>query len=274
MPGLPVRGGANGGAGLMAALARVLQALRPLGEMRLLWALIVCGALLWGFLEIVDEVIEGESRAVDEWLMLALRSPGDPAVLIGPVWLEETVRDVTALGGYTVLGMVTVATAAGFWLAGRRPLAVFVVVTALGAVFWTESLKWFFDRPRPDLVPHGVDVHSQSFPSGHATAASAIYLTQALILSSYQSRRRVRFLIVATAVIVSLLVGCSRVLLGVHWPSDVAAGWTLGGAWALMCWILAAWLRERRVLPRATQSEEAAATTSARATAGGSSRVM
>jgi undecaprenyl-diphosphatase len=253
-------------------LAALLHRLSPLGELRLLLAIIACAALLWGFFEIADEVLEGESRVFDEWVLQALRTADDPAVAVGPTWLEEAVRDLTALGGYTVLGLVTLATATGFWLARRRSLAVFVLAAAIGAVFWTEGLKLLFARPRPEVVPHGVTVHSLSFPSGHATAASAIYLTQALILASYQTRWRLRWLIVATAVIVSLLVGCSRVFLGVHWPSDVAAGWTLGGAWALLCWIVAVRLRERNVLPQSSDQSAADSTTSARATAGGSRR--
>ena len=238
--------------------------------MRLLVAIIACGAVLWGFFEIADEVLE--SRVIERWLLLAFRTTADPAVPIGPVWLEGAVRDITALGSYTVLGLVTLATATGCWLAGRRSLAVFVLAAAIGAVIWVESLKLLFARPRPEVVPHGVMVHTLSLPSGHATATTAIYLTQALILASYQTRRRLRVLIVATAVIVSLLVGCSRVFLGVHWPSDVAAGWTLGGAWALLCWIVAVRLRERNVLPQSSDQSAADSTTSARATAGGSRR--
>jgi undecaprenyl-diphosphatase len=253
-------------------VAPLLHRLSRLAEVRLLVAIIACAGLLWGFFEIVDEVLEGDTRAVDEWVLQALRAPGDPAVLIGPTWLEEAVRDITALGGYTVLGLVTLATATGFWLARRRSLAVFVLAAAIGAVLWTESLKLLFARPRPEVVPHGVTVHTLSLPSGHATSTMAIYLTQALVLASYQTRRRLRWLIVATAVIVSLLVGCSRVFLGVHWPSDVAAGWTLGGAWALLCWIVAVRLRERNVLPPSSDQPAAESTTSASATAGGSRR--
>jgi undecaprenyl-diphosphatase len=125
-------------------LAPLLQRLLRLAEVRLLVAIIACAGLLWGFFEIVDEVLEGDTRAVDEWVLQALRTAGDPAVLIGPTWLEEAVRDITALGGYTVLGLVTLATATGFWLARRRSLAVFVLAAAIGAVFWTESLKLLF----------------------------------------------------------------------------------------------------------------------------------
>jgi undecaprenyl-diphosphatase len=228
--------------------APLLHRLSPHGELRLLVALIACAAVLWGFLELADEVLEG--RSIERWLLVAFRTLDDPAVPIGPVWLEGAVRDITALGGYTVLGLVTLVTATGFWLARRRSLAVFILAAAIGAVFWTESLKLLFARPRPEVVPHVVTVHTLSLPSGHATSTMAIYVTQALVLASYQTRRRLRVLIVATAVIVSLLVGCSRVFLGVHWPSDVAAGWTLGGAWALLCWIVAVRLRERNVLPQ------------------------
>ena len=255
-------------------LAAVARQIRPLLELRALLAIVLLGAAAWVFIEIADEVVEGEAIAFDETLLLALRTAADPAVPRGPVWLQEAVRDITALGGYTILTLVTVATAACLWMAGQARAALFTLVAATGALLWIVLFKLGFDRPRPDLVPHIMAAESPSFPSGHSAAAAAIYLTLGVLLARFQTRRRLRLFFVGLAVAITVLVGFSRVYLGVHWPSDVVAGWTLGGGWAIGCWLAATWLRRRHVLPETADQTESgpASTTSAKATAGGSSR--
>ncbi len=257
--------------GILAAVARQI---RPLFELRPLLAIVLLGAAAWVFIEIADEVVEGEAIPFDETLLLALRSAADPAVPLGPMWLQESIRDITALGGYTVLSIVTFSTAAYLWMAGQRRVAFFVVVAAAGAVLWVTLLKLGFDRPRPDLVPHIMSAETPSFPSGHSTAAAAIYLMLGALLARFQTRRLLRLFFVGLAVAITVLVGFSRVYLGVHWPSDVVAGWTLGGGWAVACWLAASWLRWRHVLPETAEQtgNGPASTTSAKATAGGSSR--
>lgn len=262
-------------------LASLLRAVRPLFELRALVAVVLLGTAAWVFIELADEVIEGEAIPLDETLLLALRTADDPALPIGPVWLQEVMRDVTALGGYTVLSIVTLATAAYLWLARQGRLAGLILLAAVGAVVWTFFFKLGFDRPRPDLVPHAMRAPSPSFPSGHSTAAAAVYLTFGALLAWFQERRRLKLFFVGIAVTITLLVGISRIYLGVHWPSDVVAGWSLGGGWAIFCWLIATWLRWHQVLPQADQvkSDDAsassgpAATTAARPRAGGRSRV-
>lgn len=262
----------------------LLVRLRPLLELRLLIGIMLLGAAAWVFLELADEVIEGEAIPLDETLLLALRDPADPAQPRGPLWLQEVVRDLTALGGYTVLTIVIVATLAYLWMARQGRVALFVLAAAGGALFWIVTLKLGIARPRPELVPHYMAATSPSFPSGHSTAAAAIYLTLGALLARFQTRRRLRAFFIGLAVVLTVLVGLSRVYLGVHWPSDVVAGWTLGGGWAVACWLLATWLRRRHVLPETADQPEdgpessgpgssgAASTTAARATAGGSRR--
>lgn len=225
----------------------------------MLAAVVLLGAAAWVFIELADEVIEGEAIPFDEALLLVLRAPDDPSALWGPVWLNEAVRDITALGGYTLLSIITLATVAYLWLARQRREAVFVLASAAGAVLWIVLLKAGFDRPRPDLVPHGVAVHSASFPSGHASASAAIFLTLGALLARFQHRRRLRVFFIGLAVFLTLLVGVSRVYLGVHWPSDIVAGWTLGGGWALLCWLVASWLEARHVLPAEGDQEDSSA---------------
>jgi undecaprenyl-diphosphatase len=230
-------------------LGDLWAALRPLLELRPLLAILLLGAAAWVFIEIADEVLEGEAIPFDETLLLALRTAADPAVPRGPVWLQEAVRDITALGGYTILTVVTVATAAYLWMARQGRVAFFVLAAATGALLWVVLFKFGFDRPRPELVPHIMAAETPSFPSGHSAAAAAVYLTLGALLARFQTRRRLRLFFVGLAVAITVLVGFSRVYLGVHWPSDVVAGWTLGGGWAVACWLAASWLRRRHVLP-------------------------
>jgi undecaprenyl-diphosphatase len=214
-------------------------------EVALLLALALAAAALWGFAELTDEVLEGETHAFDQGVLLALRSPADPSDPLGPGWLEEAMRDVTALGSTTVLAFVTLAAAGFLALQRKGRAALFVVAAVGGGMLLTTGLKLGFDRPRPDLVPHATLVYSTSFPSGHSMMAAVTYLTLGALLARVQPRRRLKLYLLALAVILTLAVGFSRVYLGVHWPTDVLAGWAVGAAWALMCWAGALWLQRR-----------------------------
>jgi undecaprenyl-diphosphatase len=230
-------------------LGDLWAALRPLLELRPLIGILLLGAAAWVFIEIADEVVEGEAIPFDETLLLAFRTTADPATPLGPLWLQEAIRDITALGGYTVLSIVTAATAAYLWLARQGRLALFILAAAAGAIICVTLLKLGFDRPRPDLVPHIMTAETPSFPSGHSTAAAAVYLMLGALLARVQRRRRLRLFFVALAATITVLVGLSRIYLGVHWPSDVVAGWTLGGGWAVACWLIATWLWPNALLP-------------------------
>jgi undecaprenyl-diphosphatase len=214
-------------------------------EPRLLALLAVAAGGAFTFAEIADEVGERETEGFDRRLLLALRTPGHPADPIGPRWAEELGRDFTAIGGIGLLVMVTLA-AAGYLAMRRayRALALLVVSTAGGWIA-SYSLKAAFARPRPQLVPHGSIVYSASFPSGHSMMSAVTYLTLAAILGQVQGDRRVRFYLVVWAGLLSMLTGASRVYLGVHWPTDVLAGWAGGATWAVLCWTVAEWLQRR-----------------------------
>ena len=213
------------------------------------------GVGLLAFLGIAGEVIEGASRDFDERLVLAMREPGNPTDPVGPAWVEELFRDFTALGGTAVLTLLTLATAGYLWLRGMRHAAVFVAMAVVGGLLLSSGLKAGFDRPRPDLVSQGSHVYTSSFPSGHSMLAAVAYLTTGALLAAVHRRRRVRAWILGWAVLTTLLVGSSRVYLGVHWPTDVFAGWAAGAAWAAGCWLLAQWLRERGRLESETDPE-------------------
>jgi undecaprenyl-diphosphatase len=205
---------------------------------------------VWAFFELADEVAEGDLSTLDRTILLAFRQSGDPADPLGPPWFEEFVRDVTALGSLAVLSIVTIASAGYLWLQGKHAAVVYLLVAVLGAQLISSSLKHFYNRPRPDLFPHGARVYSASFPSGHSTMSTATYLTLGAMLARYEQKRRVRIYLVALAIMLALAVGVSRVYLGVHWPSDVIAGWTVGAAWALLCSVVAVYLQRRHILER------------------------
>ena len=189
------------------------------------------------FLTIAGEVAEGETAALDRRLLLAFRMPGDPSDPIGPRWFEESMRDITALGGFTVLTIVTIAATLLLVFHRRGREALIFATTVVLAYASSEILKAFYDRDRPMIVAHGSIVYSQSFPSGHSTAAAATFLTLATVVASVEPRRRTKALVYGLAISGVLAVGVSRVYLGVHWPTDVLAGWALGWSWALAAWM-------------------------------------
>jgi undecaprenyl-diphosphatase len=203
----------------------------------------VAAGAVYLFVALVDEVLEGESRAFDEWILLALRSPGDPGDPIGPWWVKTIFVDITALGGNTVVTLMTLAVLGYLVIGGKRAAALLVLVSVAGGVALSSALKIGFDRPRPDLVAHLVDVHTLSFPSGHAMVSAVAYLTLGALLAQTQVRKGLKAYVITVAVVLTLLIGVSRVYLGVHWPTDVVAGWCAGAAWAIGCWVIAAWLQ-------------------------------
>lgn len=200
--------------------------------------LVVLGGL-WGFLEIAGEVMEKETRHFDESILLAMREPGNTHDPVGSHRIEEMARDLTALGGFTLLTGVTLVSGGVALFAGRGKLALLAILSIVTGSFVMSLLKQGYDRPRPALVEHGTLVHNASFPSGHSMMAAMVWLTLGILLARTQPKKRVRVFIVGISVLVTLLVGASRVYLGVHWPTDVLGGWLLGGAWAILFWLVA-----------------------------------
>lgn len=202
-------------------------------------ALLIIAGGLWAFSEISDEVAENGTHDFDSRILLAMREPGDLDNPIGSEKIEEMGRDLTALGGFTILTGLTLASI-GVTLFLRKPkIAAIIAIAISGGMFLTAFLKQGYDRPRPDLVPHGVIVTSASFPSGHAMMSAVVYLTLGVLLARTQPSLPLRIYLISLSVIITMLVGLSRVYLGVHWPTDVLAGWTLGAAWALIFWLVA-----------------------------------
>jgi undecaprenyl-diphosphatase len=214
-------------------------------ELEVVATIFIVAASSFLFLKLVSEIREGETHAADQAILLALREPTDPSNPIGPPWLEMMFRDLTSLGSPSVLALVTIAAVGYLWLDRERGTALFVLLAVAGGAALEIMLKLGFARPRPELVSHLVDVNSFSFPSGHATMATITYLTLGVLLARVQERQRMKLYLLAVATFLAFLVGISRVYLGIHWPTDVLAGWCIGATWALACWLIATWLQHR-----------------------------
>jgi undecaprenyl-diphosphatase len=181
----------------------------------------------------------------DRYVLLLLRNPADLSDPIGPPWLEETMRDVTALGSIPVLVIITLAVIGFLFITKKRHAAWMVGGSVFSGMFASSLLKWLFSRPRPDLVPHAMAVYTHSFPSGHAMLSAVVYLTLAALLARTQATVRAKRYLMVVAALLTLLIGMSRIYLGVHWPTDVLGGWAMGSSWALCCWLLMQWLQSK-----------------------------
>ncbi len=199
---------------------------------------------LFAFLVVAELMEHGSIVRFDERALLMFRTPADPARPAGPAWLLESMLDVTALGGATVITLVTLVVAGLLALKREYRLLGLVALTAIGGAVLELSLKIFFGRPRPSIVPHLVEVHAQSFPSGHSMMSAAVYLSFAALLARREPSPRIRTYILSVALVLVLLIGISRVYLGVHYPTDVLGGWLLGLAWSALCWVWGRSLRQ------------------------------
>ncbi len=213
------------------------------GELVLLVAGLALFLSVWLFLWVAEEVGENEHQATEEKWMLTLRNPQNPAEPIGPKGLAEVARDISALGGATVIILMSLLISGHLLLQHRWRRVLLLALTIAGGHVLSQGLKAIYHRERPSIVPHLAYVDSASFPSGHSLSSSVIYLTMAALLAQSARRRREKVYLMAIAFGLTFLIGLSRVFLGVHYPSDVLAGWSAGTAWALVCWIAAARLR-------------------------------
>lgn len=210
-------------------------------------AVVVVAFIFAGIAELSDDVMEGDTQASDAWAIRILRHEGDPAMPRGPLWIRQAMVDVTALGSHAVLVFVSLA-AAGFCLFIRRFDSFYLLLTVVvGAMTLNAGLKAVFARERPAVVEPLVEVSTYSYPSGHALMSAAIYLILAVLAAEAVPRWRTRIYILGCGLAFSTLAGISRIYLGVHYPTDVLAGWAIGSGWAVICWIVARHRRYRRL---------------------------
>lgn len=195
------------------------------------WPLIGLAAL--PFVLMAVSLGAGTIGALDRSILLALRDgEGNP---IGPWWLIVAARDATALGSITVLVFMALAAIAYCIADGARRDAGVIAIAFIGGVVLNTGLKHIIARARPELVNHEVMVYTPSFPSAHAMLTATLFLVIGALAAAGQSNPAARHFVLAAAIAMIVIVGLSRVFLGVHWPSDVLAGWSAGIAWALVC---------------------------------------
>jgi undecaprenyl-diphosphatase len=204
------------------------------------WLFVGLGACILSFLfiNLAGKVLEGDTLAFDTQIMRALRSADDPTRPIGPSWMQNALEDLTAIGGSTVLGLVVLAVVGFMVLQRRYRTALFVLLTAITGELLNSGLKQMFNRPRPSIIPHLRDAFSTSFPSGHAMESAIVYLTLGAVLMRVAETRLTKIYILGIAMLLTMLVGASRVFLGVHYPTDVIGGWIVGFMWASVCWLV------------------------------------
>lgn len=212
-------------------------------DLRLLAGLAAIGVLLVAFIKIARAVTGAETRDFDEAILLALRTtPDDP---IGPPSLTAAVMHISSLGSGAVTGLIVLITTLFFALAGRWRYALLMLACALGTLAGMSLLKGFYERARPTVVTHIDPPGGTSFPSGHSMISAALYMTLAVLIARSLSRRRLRVYVVAVGAVLTMLIGITRLYLGVHYPTDVLAGWTAGALWALVAGLVAFRLGKR-----------------------------
>lgn len=217
-------------------------------EIILLGLLLLVIGGIWSFVGLADEVLEGDADAFDVWILEHLRQPTDPAKTIGPAIVGEVALEITSLGSNAVLSLVTI-TVAGYLLLRRKFAAMWLVLVAVGGgAVASTILKLAFDRARPDVVPHLAPFRTSSFPSGHAMLAAVVWITLGALLASLEQRRVIKIYMLSVSLAIAMLVGVSRVFLGIHYPTDVLAGWCAGLSWAMLCWATSRWLQRKHVV--------------------------
>jgi len=199
-------------------------------------AVVTIGLGIVGLIALGAAVIAGGTAEFDKGLLLALRDDGDLANPLGPRWLEEMVRDVSALGSTFVLTLAVVVVAGFLWIVDAPAKAAFLVVAVSLGSLLNRVLKLIIARPRPDIVEHATYVSSESFPSGHTANSAIVYLVLGMMLARVETSYAAKVFVFGVCTLLTVMIGLSRIYLGVHWPTDVLAGWILGGSWAVLCW--------------------------------------
>ena len=195
---------------------------------------LIAAAVLWaGFAFMVWAVLTGHTGGFDRGGLLFYRT-GAGLAPKGPPQLLEAVRDMTALGGVLLRNLFGLAAVVALLFLGLRREAVLFAATVIGGWLVNSGIKALVGRPRPTIVPHLTEASGNSFPSGHSFNSAVVFLAVALAFASMSPRRSVRWTIIASAVALTWLIAFSRVWLGVHFPSDVIAGWLGGASWAFL----------------------------------------
>jgi undecaprenyl-diphosphatase len=218
---------------------------RDQAELRLLLGGLLLVLLVLTFARLTGLVLSGTTSQFDDRILMSLRDPSNPSVPIGPAWLRSAALDITALGSGWVLGLVVFSIVGFLAFQGFYRTAIFVLLATTTGSLLNTGLKELFGRARPEIVPHLREVFSLSFPSGHAMTSAAVYLTLGALLMRMSEKRATKLYCMAMAMLLTVMIGSTRVYLGVHYPTDVLAGWIAGMSWALICWLIERVLEQR-----------------------------
>jgi undecaprenyl-diphosphatase len=219
-------------------------------EIKVLLILFIIIFFSWLFLVIGEEVNEGSTQKFDELVLTTLRNAENNELPRGPQWVGEFMRDVTALGGGTVLAIISFVVL-GFLILQKQYNEMWLILAATaGGALISFGLKEIYGRDRPNVVEHLILVNSFSFPSGHSMMSAVVYLTQGALLARIQPKRSLRIYIITIAMLFTFFIGISRIYLGVHYPTDVLGGWSVGLAWASLCWFIAWFLQKKALLKK------------------------
>jgi len=211
--------------------------------------------VFWSGLGISDLVERGRIQQFDENILSAVRQPDDPSLLRGPEWLKDFMRDITALGGAPVLTLISLGVIGYLLLHKSYRSLLLVLIATVSGLLMSLLLKFYFFRSRPDIVPHLMVETTPSFPSGHSMMSAVVYFTLAALLTRLETSNKIRIYTISITVFVVFIIGISRVFLGVHYPTDVLAGWTFGLFWAMLCWYIARYLQTQGTIEPELQPE-------------------
>ena len=215
-------------------------------------ALLLALAGFWGFVELAGDVQEGDTNRLDEWVFKTIAGRYDTT---SHFW-QEAGRDLTALGGTTVITLMVSGVTIFLLLRRQWKSAAFVLAAVLGGLAISLVLKEFYDRARPTIYEHQSLTSTSSFPSGHSANSAVAYLTMAILLAKLVESPKMKAYVLGGGLLIPLLVGLSRIFVGVHWPTDVVAGWLIGLAWGLFVYAAATYLQERGVIEQGGKIEE------------------
>ena len=223
------------------------------------FAVIALGAAT--FADLAEDSREADSQGFDLAVLHALHPyAGDPSRPLGPVWMKEAASDITSLGGISVLGLFAIIAVTLLVMLKKRLSAVLLVFGLIGGVMLSEGLKAVFERERPPEIYQAVRTINASFPSGHALLSAVFYLTLGVMLVRAFPQRSLKAYVLGVAVLMTLLVGTSRIYLGAHWATDVFAGWSVGAAWAMVLWLVSYAIERRQRSHHAALQDEPAPT--------------
>jgi undecaprenyl-diphosphatase len=225
-------------------------------DLVLISAWFLASVFTWIFFEIAEGI--SDEPSFDARILLALRRPEALHEPVGPAWLQTIWLDLTALGSGVVIGLVALIVLGYLAMLKEWKTALVFLVALAGATLGGTVLKEVFDRARPTLIVPLYHSDSLSFPSGHSLLAAVVYPTLGAMLSRVVRRRSLKLYFIVVAFLLMLLVGFSRVYIGVHYPSDVLAGWSLGLGWAIVCWTVLRMLQRKRIVEPAPPGSDMA----------------